>query len=239
MNLLDHHFETPLENLICDEILLGWSNAGQLGPTLRFWEVRDHFVILGYGNSLRREVNHDACLQDRIPVFRRCSGGGAVLVGPGCLNYSLILPFAAQASFGTVTGANRTIMEQHRSAIERSTNRPIRTQGYTDLVWENLKFSGNAQRRKKTSLLFHGTFLLDFELPLMDRWLLFPSRQPDYRSGRSHSRFTVNLPLGRDRLRAALSQCWNAEPAVPDPALAATVGATAGARYDNPRWHCL
>ena len=239
MNLNVYQFDTPLKNLICDEILLDWCNAGKLGPTLRFWESRQHFVVLGYGNSLHREVNHDTCLQHRIPVFRRCSGGGAVLIGQGCLNYSLIMPLAAQPSFDTVTGANRSIMEKHRLAVESSMDRPIQVQGYTDLVWDNLKFSGNSQRRKKNSLLFHGTFLLNFELKLMDQFLLTPSRQPAYRSDRCHSRFTVNLPLGRNRLQAALRQCWNAEPASPNPELASTVNASANARYNNPRWNCL
>ena len=37
------------------------------------------------------DVNFIHAQKDNIPVLRRSSGGGTVLQGPGCLNYTLIL----------------------------------------------------------------------------------------------------------------------------------------------------
>jgi lipoate-protein ligase A len=39
----------------------------------------------------------------------------------------------------------------------------------------NRKFSGNAQRRKRDFLIFHGTFLLNFDLQLIAKYLCRPS----------------------------------------------------------------
>ena len=72
------------------------------------------------------------------------------------------------------------------------------------------KFSGNSQRRKKNFLLFHGTFLLNFELATVEEFLRMPSRQPDYRQERSHDEFLTNLNLSADKVKAALKKLWGA-----------------------------
>jgi lipoate-protein ligase A len=71
------------------------------------------------------------------------------------------------------------------------------------------KFSGNSQRRRKHFLLFHGTFLLNFNLPLVSELLPMPSKQPDYREDRGHDRFLANLNVSADKVKNALRQVWN------------------------------
>jgi lipoate---protein ligase len=87
---------------------------------------------------------------------------------------------------------------------------PVEVCGHTDLALGGRKFSGNAQRRKRRALLFHGTFLWGFDLSLVGRFLKFPSRQPDYREGRSHDDFLTNLPLSPALLKQALAEAWQA-----------------------------
>ena len=81
-------------------------------------------------------------------------------------------------------------------------------EGHTDLAVNGLKCSGNAQRRGKQWLLFHGTFLLDLDLGIIERVLPVPSRQPSYRNDRSHREFLVNLGLSPDSLKQALCRVW-------------------------------
>jgi lipoate-protein ligase A len=57
-------------------------------------------------------------------------------------------------------------------------------------------------------LLHHGTFLCDFDLGLMERYLKKPAREPAYRRGRSHGEFVANLPLSAETIRARLSRAW-------------------------------
>ncbi len=73
-----------------------------------------------------------------------------------------------------------------------------------------LKFSGNAQRRKKKFVLFHGTFLLDFDIAGIGEFLTIPHRQPDYRANRTHQDFLVNLGVPDSAVSAALSAAWQA-----------------------------
>src|SRR5579862_6704690 len=149
MKLLNLTLASPAENLACDEALLNRSEAGG-GEILRFWEPREFFVVVGYANKVELEVNVAACRAHDIPVFRRCSGGGTVLQGPGCLNYTLILQIAAHPMLANISSANRFIMEQNRGAIasEVRSQKPeigISVCGHTDLVLGDRKFSGNSQ----------------------------------------------------------------------------------------------
>ena len=251
MKLLDLSFPSPAENLACDEALLDFFEEHGGDGVLRFWEPRNHFVVVGYANEVAKEVEVAACEADGVGIFRRCSGGGTVLQGPGCLNYSLVAPIKEGGPLHSIASANRFIMERNREAIEmcrsrganarllskdrRSASSPtIKVCGHTDLALVGgyptldaaikepslqygdrrdacpTKFSGNAQRRKKYFLLFHGTFLLNFNISLVEKYLQRPSKEPAYRQGRSHKDFLMNLNAPVGELKEALREAWGA-----------------------------
>jgi lipoate-protein ligase A len=227
---------TPAENLACEEALLDQAEARGGGGFLRFWESPVPFVVLGHGNKLAAEVNLEACRAAGVPVLRRCSGGGTVLQGPGCVNYALILPIGEAGPLATITGANRFIMERHRDALAALLGRAVTVEGHTDLAVAGRKFSGNAQRRKRTHLLFHGSFLLNFDLALIEQFLLPPPRQPEYRLGRGHLDFLTRIDVTREDLVAALLRAWEALPVVFDPPGTA-IAALAAAKYSRDEWN--
>jgi len=207
---LDLTLASAAANLACDEALLDACEDGSGTEVLRFWEPEQCFVVAGYSNHVAREVNLAACRQAGLGVFRRCSGGGAVLQAPGCLNYSLVLNINGHPPLATIPGANRYIMARQRAALSALLGRPVEVQGCTDLTVGDLKFSGNAQRRKRRALLFHGSFLLRFDLSLMDCFLNLPSRQPGYRQGRPHDLFLMNLEVPASAVKDALREAWAA-----------------------------
>jgi len=214
MEFLDLTFRTPAENLACDEALLDAAEAGVGGELLRIWESPEVFIVVGYGNKVQTEVNVVACEARPIPILRRCSGGGTVVQGAGCLNYALVLQITPNSPTRSISSANEFIMERNRSATESALRAPhpaLRVQGHTDLAIGSLKFSGNSQRRRKQFLLFHGTFLLDFDLSLVSRLLHPPSHQPEYRASRSHDEFVTNLNVSRADLKTALTRAWGAD----------------------------
>jgi lipoate---protein ligase len=218
MKLLDLTLSSPAENLACEETLLDTCDESGGEEILRFWAAREPFVVVGYANKIATEVNVAACAAKGIPIFRRCSGGGTVFQGPGCLNYALVLRITDDGPCRTITSANRFIMEKNRAAIETlllkseigNRKSEILVSGHTDLALNGRKFSGNSQRRQKKFLLFHGTFLLNFNLTLVSEFLRMPSLQPDYRASRSHVDFLANLNLPADQVKAALRKAWSA-----------------------------
>jgi len=243
MKFLDLTFSTPAENLACDEALLDWREEKGGDEILRFWESQEPFVVVGYANKIEAEVNVANCEARKVPIFRRCSGGGTVLQGRGCLNYALILPIAGHSSLAGISGANKFIMERNRKAIRAvAGNSTILVQGHTDLAIHHAsssvfrKFSGYSQRRHKKFLLFHGTFLLNFNLPLVSEFLKFPSRQPDYRADRSHLDFLTNLDLPASAVKAAIQKLWKAEQPLQDPPLQ-RISKLAQEKYATPEWN--
>lgn len=211
MKYLDRPLPTPEANLACDEALLDWCEDGESDEILRVWEPAEHFVVLGYANCAAAEVNLEACRARQIPVLRRCSGGGTVLQGPGCLNYALVLRIQDRAELQTIAGTNAVVMNAHRDALAAALGRTVEIQGHTDLVIGHLKFSGNSQRRKRNFLLFHGAFLLNLDLTLVEELLRFPSRQPDYRRNRPHREFLRNLNVPATLVKDALRKTWTAQ----------------------------
>ena len=251
MKLLDLTLPSPAENLACDEALLDAAEAGIGGEVLRFWESRESFVVVGYANKVAAEVNVAACEARGIPVLRRCSGGGTVVQGPGCLNYTLVLRIIADGPLHNIGVANQFILRQNRAAIESAirnsdksrardeSQRPqsaIAVRGHTDLAIRDRKFSGNSQRRRKHFLLFHGTFLLNFDLALVSELLPLPSKQPDYREHRAHTEFLTNLNVSDNEVKAALRQAWKTNEPLENPPLE-KVSALARGKYATREWN--
>jgi lipoate---protein ligase len=231
MRLFDQSFQTPAENLACDEAFLEALENGTAEPTLRFWESPVPFVVVGYANQVAMEVNIAECERLQIPILRRSSGGGTVVQGPGCLNYNLTLPIADETS--TITDTNCYVMCKHREAFTKILEREVKIQGHTDLTIDGLKFSGNAQRRKRNALVFHGCFLLDFDLDLISQLLSHPSKEPDYRAKRSHHRFLTNLKIPSSIVKEALSKAWNAHGEIIAPPLDELIRE----RFSNDAWN--
>ena len=242
MELLDFTFNTPEENLACDEAMLEAAEIGLIGPVLRFWTPLQHFVVLGYSNRVTSEVKINTCQALNIPIYRRCTGGGTVLQGPGCLNYSLLLEINSQSPTASADTTNRYVMERHRVAIDKLLSKTnlfpkgsVQIGGITDLIINNMKFSGNAQRRKKRFLLFHGTFLTGLNLDLVEKVLQLPRKQPKYRANRSHLEFLINLPIPPEVIKTALIQLWRADSLVKNLPID-LITHLAATKYSNPEW---
>lgn len=220
MQLLDLSFAAPEENLACDEALLELCENGEADGVLRFWESPTYFVVVGYTGKLEEEANLEICRARNIPVLRRCSGGGTVVQGPGCLNYSLVARIPAGQSLTGITQTNCDVMQAQARAIasvlkDQGRSTPVKIRGYTDLALIDaargeLKFSGNAQRRKRDFFLFHGTFLLNFDLAIIPQILREPKVQPEYRALRPHTDFVINLDIPAQSVKDALASEWGA-----------------------------
>ena len=237
LQLADLSLESPALNLALDEALLEHCDATDAaGGVLRFWHTPTYFVVVGYGNRVATEVEVAACVAAGIPVLRRCSGGGTVLQGPGCLNYALVLPVADSGPLASITGTNEFVMQRNWEAVSGLVDKPVRIEGHTDLAVAGRKFSGNSQRRRRRYLLFHGTFLLRFDVGLLERVLRPPTREPAYRHGRRHGDFVMNLPVAEGDLRAALRRVWGAQRELENPPLELTRELVAG-RYGNKAWN--
>lgn len=217
MHFLDLTLPTVAENLALDEALLLEADAGRGQECLRLWESPVYAVVLGASGMVQNEVALAGCNRDDVPLFRRASGGGTVLMGPGCLCYSLILSLDERPELRQVPSSYCYIMPKQSRALQPVVpHGQVHCAGSSDLAWEGRKFSGNAQRRVKRFLLHHGTILYAFDLRRVTQYLPMPPSQPAYRASRSHDEFLCNLPATATELCQRLQESWQAHTPAPD-----------------------
>lgn len=208
MRFLDLTLPTPEENLALDEALLAEAEAaGAPLETLRLWEPTAPLVVIGRSSHVESEVWQERCRQENIPVLRRTSGGAAIVTGPGCLMYALVLSLETRPALRAIDLAHQAVLGALADGL-RARGLTVEHCGTSDLALDGRKFSGNSLRVRREYLLYHGTLLYNFPLALIATCLKAPPRQPDYRAGRSHDTFVVNLPLSAAELRAAVMAGW-------------------------------
>lgn len=212
MQLLDLTLATHAENLALDEALLDEAeSAAAPREVLRLWEPAQTLVVIGRASQVEVEVNRAACQARGVPVFRRTSGGAAIVSGRGCLMYAVVLSYELRPQLRMIDHAHALVLDTLAGAIARHVPNVLRC-GISDLAIDRrLKFSGNSLRCRRTHLLYHGTLLYDFPLQHIADYLGTPPRQPEYRAGRGHLQFVTNLPIAREEIRRAVVDAWRPE----------------------------
>jgi lipoate-protein ligase A len=220
------------ENLAVDEALLEQAHEGLTTETwVRTWMAAEPTVVLGSSSRMDEEIDMVRCDAAGARVVRRPSGGATVVLGPGCLMWSVITPHPIATP--SIEAIHAAMLEPLANALSgallRATSpaglRVVR-RGTSDLAIVESgtgavdyglhtaagerKISGNALRVRRHGVLYHGTLLDSFDLALVGSVLRHPPREPDYRSQRSHGDFLANLKLGRDVLEGVVRGAFNA-----------------------------
>lgn len=146
--------------------------------------------MLGAGRRAEEDVHLERAARDGVPVLRRRGGGGTVLLCPGQVVLALVAevasPFQNLEYFRTINGwVRRALAELGLSGVEE--------RGISDLAVGGRKILGSSLYRRRLLLFYQASLLVDVDLALLQRYLRFPSRVPDYRQGRSHEQFCTTL----------------------------------------------
>jgi len=156
----------------------------------RVWVPRERILVLGNSQEAEKELNAEAALSDRIPVFRRMSGGGAVLLSPGCLCVGLRFAkrkqLAIQHYFAKGYGLIRTVAGE-KLGLE------LRQQGISDMACGDRKVAGCALYMPRDFVLYLASIIIHPDFADMEKYLAHPSKEPDYRGGRLHRDFMTGL----------------------------------------------
>jgi lipoate-protein ligase A len=205
----DHLVRGPLpagnaaeQHLVEDRRLFERVEHGAAVYGWRLWEADTAAVVLGRFGNVAHEVFEGRCQHDGVPIVRRCSGGGAVVVGRGCLTFTVAFALPVYPELVDVARSFNIVLHRIAAALAFE---GLSVEGGTDLVAGGRKVSGNAQRRGRRALLHHGTLLYDFDPALAARYLREPRRQPGYRERRPHADFMGCVPVRREVLAARLS----------------------------------
>ena len=162
LSYLDLTLDLPEANLALDEALLESVEAAPEGPEwLRIWEMPSPVVVVGRSTKVHQEVNLPACQRRGIPVLRRCSGGTSVVVGPGCLLYSVVLSYQQRPELRHLDVAHRFVM----SAFSQPSTLLYRRRSKAFAIWRSkaksarVTASAARERRYCITVLCSTTFL--------------------------------------------------------------------------------
>lgn len=198
--------------LALDEALLEEAHEGvRTGLVVRTWMADEPTVVLGSSSRAAAEIDPDACAAHGVNVIRRPSGGLSVVLGPGCLMWSVVVHHSDGPP--AIDAIHATMLDPLAAAL-RAAGCDVVRRGSSDLAVVQpegeRKVSGNALRVRRHGVLYHGTLLDAFDLDLVGRVLRHPPREPEYRGGRPHAAFLANLGLGVPRLAAAVRTAFGA-----------------------------
>lgn len=204
-------------NIAVDEALLNACEQGLIAqpPVVRLWRQRSWAVVMGASGKLAEEVYLQKCEQLAVPVARRSSGGGTVLLGPGTFCLSMFSPLGRFKPEERDVRTLQVKVLQDLASLFHDLVPGLEVIASGDWAIMGRKCAGSAQRRQKTHVMVHASVLNQTDLGMISRLLPPPPRMPDYRAGRNHDEFLTNLGLAEadvvSRLERLSSQSINCE----------------------------
>ncbi|MDE1761999.1 MAG: lipoate--protein ligase family protein [Candidatus Micrarchaeota archaeon] len=152
-------------NMAADEAICDAVASGESPPTIRFYTWKPGAVSIGHFQSMKDEVDIEACRRLGIDYVRRKTGGGAVYHDEkGEITYSIIAP---ESLFPK--GIIESYMVICGYIVGGLANLGIKSEfaPINDILVNGKKISGNAQTRRNGMLLQHGTILYDLDVERM------------------------------------------------------------------------
>jgi lipoate-protein ligase A len=167
-------------------VLRGFLTGGGAPPTgyaHRVFEAESTVVVLGRSRRAQEDVELERCAEDGVPVLRRAGGGGILIVS---VAGGTSLPFHLIEHMNAV---NALVV----AALESLGVKNLAIRGISDIACGDRKLAGSSLYRTKDTVLYQGSILVQPDFALFDRYLRHPSKEPDYRKGRSHRDFLTSL----------------------------------------------
>lgn len=145
-------------------------------------------IVMGVSGKEHELVDIKQLKKAKIPLIRRFSGGGAVIVDEN----TVFATFICQKELHEFPPFPERILQWSAEFYRQALQLPTFVLRENDYALDHLKCGGNAQYLRKDRWLHHTTFLWDFEDANMS-YLFHPKKTPKYREGRSHLEFLCRL----------------------------------------------
>lgn len=154
------------------------------------WEPLYPIVVVGRGGRIEEEVLLENCKADNVPVYKRKTGGGSVVLSRGVLVFSLAKTVGSELTIHPyIEQVNAIII----NFLQQTGFSQVSSKGISDVCINDKKIMGSGMFRSRKILFFQSSILVDPDLSLMDRYLAHPPKEPDYRKGRPHKEFVTTL----------------------------------------------
>lgn len=177
IRFLDLDVQDAYMNMALDEAIMRSIKLGHAPPTLRLYRWKPSAVSIGTFQGMSDEVDLDYCKINEISYIRRITGGGAVYHDyEGEVTYSIILPRGHRLVPDDIIESYKLLCGGVVKALEHL-GIPAEFKPINDIVTGGKKISGNAQTRRFSCVLQHGTTLLDLDVKVMFSVLKVPQEK--------------------------------------------------------------
>jgi lipoate---protein ligase len=204
-------------------------------PALLLWRTRPA-VVIGRFQRADWEIDAGACSRRGVRVWRRFTGGGAVLIDPGTLCVALAWPAGH-------LWAAAGVPEMYSPLLDGIV-RACRAQGVDAHCDERTvrvgdrKVTGIAAHRGRAGMLVHGTLLIDADLDALRECLAGP-RDGDLQG---HPRPAASRPdsvanVAGEGWEQAMVEAFGAQLGELDAATEAAMRTLRSQKYHDPAWH--
>jgi lipoate-protein ligase A len=177
LRFIDLEVNDAFTNMAIDEAILLSLKEGAVPPTLRLYRWQPSAVSIGTFQGMKEEVDIQYCRENGIDFIRRITGGGAVYHDyNGEITYSILLPRKHRLAPEDILDSYKLLCGGIISGLAQlgieAEFKPI-----NDIVSGGKKISGNAQTRRHSCVLQHGTTLLDLDVEVMFSILKVPKEK--------------------------------------------------------------
>ena len=152
--------------LAADDALAGRVGQGLSVPVLRLYTYRP-CALVGRFQTVENELRLERCRALDVPVNRRATGGGAIIMGPCQLGVALMLPGGGQDVYARAREWMARFSAGITSALA-ALGIQAGFRGKNDIEVEGRKIAGlGIYRHPEGGLLFHASLLVDLDVALM------------------------------------------------------------------------
>lgn len=171
-----------------------------------FWVPDDYYIVLGNSNKPEHNLVFRNVINDEIDVYKRPSGGETVILSPNTLVFSV------KITVDKFRNPSKHFKYFNSKVIEGLKTLGIDNlhyRGISDVAIGDKKILGSSIYRKRKAVFYHAVLNVSEPIETIERYIKHPTKEPDYRNGRSHKDFVTSLHnegynLGMEQLQNAI-----------------------------------
>ena len=154
------------------------------------WIPDKTYIVLGASNKADNSIVESLVVRDNISVLKRRTGGQTVMLTPKNLIISAIITDETVVKPKDVFNKFNDLII---GVIEQDHFVKFSTKGISDIALGEKKIMGSSMYRNKEKLFYHAVLNFEESPATFQKYLTHPSKEPDYRIGRSHAEFVTSL----------------------------------------------
>ena len=168
-----------------------FENVGEEEYLFDIWIPQNPCIVLGRSKRETEDINLEYANMDKIPIVRRVTGGGTVLIDEGCI--VIDIGFKAKDRRKTID-----LLSQGNIFLTKQLQL-VGIPAEIDPKWPDIKISnhkicGSSLGIRKTLFLYSASIVcMASTIVKIEHYLKLPQRSPDYRLLRSHKDFLISI----------------------------------------------